>query len=167
MATASSHRAGTADTDAIRRQMAQIRRELHEDMQNVVAGAEAATDWRRYVKLHPWASVGVAFALGFLIVPRRRRSITETAEKAAEQTVSRVQEAIAAPPPPRKKEKRSGLVGMLFGMAMPVAVRAAQSYAAHFVEQWIAQQQGGPAEPEPAAGTPDRSGRPGPPPGRP
>lgn len=167
MATASSPspRADTDDVDNIRRQMAQIRRVLHEDMQNVVAGAEAVTDWRRYVRVYPWASVGLAFALGFWIVPRRRRSITEAAEKAAEATATRVTEA-AAPPKVEKKEKRSGLFGMLFGMLTPVAVRAAQNYASHFVEQWIAQQQGvmsgPPSVPEPPSGP----ARPGPAPGR-
>ena len=48
------------EVDEIRRQMAQIRRELHEDVQGVVAGAEAVADWRRYIRLYPWAAVGAA-----------------------------------------------------------------------------------------------------------
>jgi hypothetical protein len=164
VATASSPRTDADEVDNIRRQMAQIRRELHEDMQNVVAGAEAVTDWRRYVKLYPWACVGLAFTLGFLIVPRRRRSITEVAEKTAEKTATRVKEAVT-PPKVEKKEKRTGLFGMLFGMVAPVVVRAAQSYAANFVEQWVAQQQGAMAGPAPAEGPPSGPGRPGPAPG--
>ena len=165
MATATSN-----DVDEIRRRMAQIRRELHMDMQGVVAGAEAATDWRYYVRLYPWAALGVAFALGFLVVPRRR-SVTRAAEKAAEQAVSKVQEAVQAVQPVasqrvEKEKKKSGLIGVLLGMLVPVATRAMQSYAAQFVENWIAQQGVlGPAPesgPQPPPGPVGRGGgRPG------
>jgi hypothetical protein len=157
--------ATTNDVDEIRRRMAQIRRELHLDMQGVVAGAEAATDWRYYVRLYPWAALGAAFGLGFFVVPRRR-SVTRAAEKAAEQVVSRVQEVaqsakLETPRQVEKEKKRSGLIGALMGMVVPVAVRAAQSYAAQFVENWIAQQ--GVLGPAPAAGSPPPGpGGPGP-----
>ncbi|MEA2631568.1 MAG: hypothetical protein QOE66_1787, partial [Chloroflexota bacterium] len=65
----------TNEIEEIRRQMAQIRRELHEDVQEVVAGAEAVADWRRYIRMYPWAAVGIATATGYLIVPKRRRSV--------------------------------------------------------------------------------------------
>jgi hypothetical protein len=136
------------DVDEIRRRMAQIRRDLHIDMQGVVAGAEAATDWRYYVRLYPWAALGVACAAGYLVVPKRRRSVTKVAAKAAEEAVARVQDQVKRPliNVPRiettatAEKRKSGIVGALLGMAVPVAVRAAQSYAAHFVENWIAQQ---------------------------
>jgi hypothetical protein len=152
------------DVDRIRREMAQIRRELHEDMQGVVAGAEAVADWRRYVKLYPWASVAAAFAFGFWVVPKRRRSVTEAARKAAEETAEKVVGAVqtaqvkkvvpVSEATAEKKEKRAGLIGMAFGMLSPIVVRAAQSYAVSYVENWIAQQQqamGGPP-PGPGAG---------------
>jgi len=135
----------TNDVDEIRRQMAQIRRDLHLDMQGVVAGAEAAADWRHYVRLYPWASLGVVFAAGYLIVPKRR-SVTRAAEKAAEAAVAKTKGVRVQVPTfettktAEKEKKRSGLMGALFGMIVPVAMRAAQSYASHFVEKWIAEQ---------------------------
>jgi hypothetical protein len=154
VATATSN-----EVDEIRRRMAQIRKELHQDMQNVVAGAEAATDWRHYVRLYPWACLALAFGAGFMVVPRKRRSVSRTAEKAAEAAVAKVSQAVGERVPvetPRqvdKEKKRSGLLGATFGMLMPVAMRAAQSYAASFVENWIAQQaMGGPLPTAPGAG---------------
>ena len=67
MATASN------DIDSIRQQMAQIRHELHQDVRGVVVNAEAVTDWRRYYRMSPWASLAAAFAVGYLVVPKRRR----------------------------------------------------------------------------------------------
>ena len=62
--------------------MAQIRQRLHQDMQGVVAGAEAASDWKHYVRLYPWAALGVwPSPAGFLVIPRRRRSVSKTAEE--------------------------------------------------------------------------------------
>lgn len=132
------------DINAIRRHMAQIRRELHEDMQGMVAGAEAATDWRYYVRLYPWAALGAACAIGYLIVPKRR-SVTRAAEAAAEDVVDRVQDVVRSARGGRsetvkKEKKKAGIVGALFGMLLPVVTRAAQSYAAQYVESWIAQQ---------------------------
>jgi len=132
------------EIDDIRRQMAQIRRELHEDVQGVVAGAEAATDWRRYVRLYPWACVGAAFGLGFLIAPRRRRHGVDRIEHAVTLVPEKVREAVqgvvAETPTVRKKEEKAGLLGMLVGAVGPMVMRAARNYAMSFAENWIAQQ---------------------------
>lgn len=132
------------DIDAIRRHMAQIRRELHEDMQGMVAGAETATDWRYYVRLYPWAALGAACVVGFLIVPRRR-SVTRAAEAAAEGVADRVHDVVKTARAGRsqtvpQEKKKAGVVRALFGMALPVLTRAAQGYASQYLENWIAQQ---------------------------
>jgi hypothetical protein len=64
-----------------------------------------------------------------------------------------------------KKEKRSGLLGALFGMVVPVAIRAAQGYAAQYLENWIAQQgatspfaASGPQQPQGAQAKPGKPG---------
>jgi len=125
--------------------MAQIRQRLHQDMQGVVAGAEAASDWKHYVRLYPFAAVGLAWTVGFLIVPRKRRSVTKTAEKAAEAAVSKIVETVAAnpvtPPAPEPRKRRAGIIGSALGVITPVAIRAAQNYALNYVETLIAHQQ--------------------------
>ncbi len=125
--------------------MAKIRLELHEDVRGVVEGAEAATDWRRYIRNYPWASVGLALAVGYLIIPRRHRSTASTIQLAASEFARTLEPARARESEPeqeRPKEKKKGksLFGMAFGLVAPMAWRAAQGYAMQFAEQWLAQQ---------------------------
>lgn len=130
----------TEDVEEIRRRMAQIRRELHEDVREVVAGAEAATDWHRYIRNFPWIAVGVAAGLGYLIVPRRSRRVP--ADLATHADVAQVREAVVEGTKKEvKKTERKGLVAMGLALLGPVALRAVQSYAAQYLENWIALQQ--------------------------
>lgn len=124
--------------------MALIRHDIHQDVRNVVEGAEAAANWHRYVQGYPWAAVGAAFAIGFILVPRRHRQAAAPAIHVHPGEVARAVAAeipralpIAAPEPEKKKGK--GLVRMALGLAMPVVLRAAQGYALQFFEQWMAQ----------------------------
>ena len=133
----------TSEIEDIRRQMARIRRELHEDVRGVVESAEAVTDWTHYIRDYPWASVGLALAVGFFVVPRRRSKSAKPAE-VARAVVAQMQPGVqaveaAAPEPPKKKGR--GLIGAGLGLIAPIALRAAQNYATHFVGNWIAQQQ--------------------------
>lgn len=137
----------TNDIDDIRRGMARIRRDLHEDVRGVVASAEAVTDWKAYVRSYPWLAVGLAVAIGYFVVPRRRRApvianaielpaVVEAVQAAA---TNAVQAATPAPPP---EPKGKGIFGTIFGMITPIALRAAQGYATQFIGNWISQQQG-------------------------
>ena len=70
MATANS--TISAEISDIQRRMAQVRHEMHQEVQGAVKGARSLTDWRSLVRSHPWLSLGVAAAAGYLIVPKRR-----------------------------------------------------------------------------------------------
>ncbi len=133
----------TDDIDDIRRRMAKIRRELHEDVRDVVESAEAVTDWKHYIRDYPWASVGLAAAVGFFLVPKRRKSVkpAEVARAVVAQIQPTVEAVQAAAPPPEPRKKGRGLIGAGLGLIAPIALRAAQNYATHFVTNWIAQQQ--------------------------
>lgn len=117
--------------------MAQIRRDLHEDVKGVVQGAEAATDWRRFIRNYPWACMGTALAVGYLVVPRKHRPASTTIHVAAPEIARAVAPVEAPEPSPAKKGK--GLLGTVFGLVAPVAFRAAQGYALQFAEQWMTQ----------------------------
>jgi len=129
------------EIDEIRREMAQIRMDLHKEMQGVVVNAEAATDWRQYVHRYPFASLALAASVGFLIVPRRRRSIRATAEAAATATAEKFhQELVESPPPRRKAGWGSTILGSTIGLLGSMALRGAQNYASYYLENLIAQQ---------------------------
>jgi hypothetical protein len=133
----------TNEIEEIRKGMARIRRELHEDVRGVVESAEAVTDWKHYIRDYPWASIAAAAAIGFVIVPRRRRTVkpAEVAQAVAAQIQPAVQAAQAAAPAPEPKKKGRGLIGAGLGLLAPIAMRAVQNYATHFVSNWIAGQQ--------------------------
>ena len=134
MATAKS---SPAEITEIQRRMAQIRRELHEEVREAVKGAQSLTDWRSQVRNHPWLALGAAAAVGYLIVPRRQRPAP---------AIVAVPRAAAVPPAiaaAARKKKRWGLIGSAFGLLAPIAVRAAQNYAIQYLEQWIAAQPAG------------------------
>jgi len=157
------------EVDDIRRQMAEIRRVLHEDVQGVVATAEAATDWRRYLTAYPWVSLGAAFAVGYFIVPRGHPTVATAAELSKVQAVvrdTRDQVVEAAKGESQGKSRRKkGLIAAGLGMVAPLVVKAAQSYALSYLEQWMLQQQQGAAHAGPPR-EPEGRPRPSPGPGR-
>jgi hypothetical protein len=131
MATAKST---PGDITEIQRRMAQIRRELHEDVQGALQGAQELTDWRSQVRNHPWMALGAAAVVGYMIVPRRQAppAIVTVAPAATLPAV--------AAAPEKTKKRRWGLIGSAIGMLAPIAVRAVQNYAIQYQEQWIASQ---------------------------
>jgi hypothetical protein len=122
------------ELEDIRKRMAQIRRDLHDDVRGVVEGAEAATDWRRFVRNYPWACMGAAVAVGYLIVPRKHHASATLQIAPAE-----IARAVAVEPSmPVEARKGKGLLGTMFGLVAPMAFKAAQGYALQFAEQWLA-----------------------------
>jgi hypothetical protein len=111
----------------------------------VVATAEAAADWKRYLTAYPWVTLGAGFAVGYLIVPRRKPKVT--GEVLADltklrETLESTRQAVAEPAlgvgEPRRKR---GLFGAAVGLVAPVALRAVQGYALKYLEHWMTQQQ--------------------------
>jgi hypothetical protein len=121
----------------IQRQMALIRLELHADVRGAVKAARSIVDWRSLVGSHPFLSLGVAAAAGYLMVPRLPR------EPPAGVYVSAPPPGAAAgdmPPDQTLKRQRShwALLGTTFGLLAPVVVRAVQNYALRQIENWLA-----------------------------
>ncbi len=63
--------------DEIRERMALIRLRIDEQSDEVVAQVNALSDWRSYVRRYPWASVGAAAVLGYVLVPSRAKPDAE------------------------------------------------------------------------------------------
>ena len=128
-----------SEVDEIRRYMAQIRHELHQDVQGVVKGAEATTDWRRYIRNYPWVAIGLAFGIGYLIVPKKQKPQLASLMNFLPTDQGRpvAYEAPRAPEPAKKKGK--GIFKTVLGLATPFLLRSAQGYALQYFEQFLAQ----------------------------
>ena len=74
---------GSNDIDEIYHRMAVIRRELHTNVRESVAGAEAVVDWGKYTWTYPWIALGAAAAVGYLVYTgSRQRVMTDSASLA-------------------------------------------------------------------------------------
>jgi hypothetical protein len=140
MATARS--TSTAEISDIQRRMAQVRHELHHEVQGAVKGAQSLKDWRSQVRNHPWLVLGTAVAVGYLIVPKRRREgpTIVAVSPAPPGTMPAVE------PETSPRESRWGILATAFGLVAPIAVRAAQNYAVQYLEQWLAPQRDEPVK---------------------
>ena len=121
------------EIDEIRRQMAQIRHDLHQDVSSVVSGVsdvvEEVTevmDWRSTLARHPYVLVGSAMLVGYLIVPRRKR-------KESDGTDVQVASLVSAPATRRKQGFRP--LTWAWDLAWPIAMQSLQSYAVIWIEQ--------------------------------
>jgi hypothetical protein len=128
----------STDISEIQRRMAQIRHDMHQEVQGAVKGAQVLADWRSLIRSHPWLSLSLASAAGYLIVPRRRSNyptIVSMGPPSPELLAASTTQVQAQQP------RRTGwsIVGTAFSLLAPVATRAAQNYALGHLEQWLSQ----------------------------
>lgn len=69
--------------DEIQRRMAQLREDLQCRARRLRENAATLTDWRYHVRRHPWVTVGVGAALGYLVIPKRRSTAQAVAAEAS------------------------------------------------------------------------------------
>jgi hypothetical protein len=126
------------DISDIQRQMAQIRNEMHQEVQGAVRTAQYLTDWQAVVKSHPWLSLTIASAIGYLFVPRRH-SPTPTIVAVNAPRPSMMPAALYEHPDSQPKKGHWKILGTAFGLLVPIGVRAAQNYALRHLEGWLSQ----------------------------
>lgn len=124
--------------------MAALRHELDHDVEHVAESARAMTDWTFYVRRFPWAAVGLAAAAGFLLVPRKKTTVTPTAEQLAALAENK---AFVAAATNQFKPPQSMLAGVAATLAA-MAARAALSYIGEQIRATAAS-----AKREPASST--------------
>ena len=73
------------EADEIRERMALIRQRIDEQSVEVVAQVSELSDWRSYVRRYPWISVGAAAALGYVLVPKKTKPVTEGSTRGTKQ----------------------------------------------------------------------------------
>jgi len=125
------------DVDEIRRQMAQIRHDMHYDVSHVVGDVEEAMDWRAALRKHPYLLVGAGMAVGYFLVPRRRREPARWVEQDSMQVRPFMERPAAPAKPPKSLARRAA--GWAAGMLWPLVSQSAQNYAAVWLENQIKQ----------------------------
>jgi hypothetical protein len=125
----------------ILRQMAAIRHELNENVEEVVQNAKELVDWRNFVRAHPWLTVSAAAAVGFLLVPRRWEGVRPDADALAE-LVRRDPLAVNWKPQPT----RAGIVGPFVNFLAGAALRSLMTAAGHYAVRMMSgvSREGGP-----------------------
>jgi hypothetical protein len=61
------------EADEIRERMALIRQRIDEQSDEVVAQVSELSDWRSYVRRHPWVSVVAVSLKNYVLVPSRAK----------------------------------------------------------------------------------------------
>lgn len=117
--------------EEIQRQMRQVRSELREDVQEIVANARVMADWHYYVQTYPWLCVGAAVAAGYLLVPSKVH-VVRPDRRELEDLIRQHQVAVKAEVKPRPS---TGILGSLFNMAAGAALQGAMALASHQVDQ--------------------------------
>jgi ElaB/YqjD/DUF883 family membrane-anchored ribosome-binding protein len=115
--------------EELRRQMRTIRREMGEDLEEIVGQAERLLDWRYYVRQHPWKLVGVAACLGCFVAWRlsKRTPIQAKPLQHAQILQGRPQQQAR---PQQLERTKSVLLGSLLGLGGDMLLRAALNYTA-------------------------------------
>jgi hypothetical protein len=103
--------------------MQDVRRDVGEDVRGIVETAKTLSDWRYYVKNHPWACVGAALAAGFVLAPRGRHKAPPDMQELA--ALLKKYNVPVAPP----RAGNQGLARTLVGLAAPIVMRTVMTAA--------------------------------------
>lgn len=126
------------------RQMAQIRRDFREDVHEIVETAHRYADWKYHVRSHPWVFLGVAAAVGYLIVPPRleiRSPDYKTLKKLAEKNHL----VVEANPQPTA---RSGFLGSAMSFVGNLLIRQSLALAGQKLGELFAEPQSDSSSPD-------------------
>lgn len=142
------------EVEDIRAEMAQIRCDLNEDVEDLVEHAREMADWRYYVRSYPLASAAAAAALGYLVVPKKPQIISPDPKTLAQ--LARKNQLVVVDRP--KAEKRRTLSGSLFNLVASLAMRGLMAYvgqqAGKVMGQQAAQETEQASRPVPPSGMP-------------
>jgi hypothetical protein len=109
--------------EEIVKRMQHVRRDVGDDVKGIVETARTLSDWRYHVKHHPWLCVGLALALGFLVVPKRKR-IPSAEAKELISLLKKYNVGVTTPP-----ASAGGLLRTVISLAAPAVARTAMTIA--------------------------------------
>jgi len=104
--------------------MAELRRELIHDMQDVSRSAEAMTSPSYYIRKFPWATLALAAGVGYMLIPKKKQVVYPDMEALAE-LVRKNQVNFNAS---KATEESQGVVKTLAVMGLTWAAKAGMNY---------------------------------------
>jgi hypothetical protein len=110
--------------ERIQRRMHDLRGQLDDDVEEVVDSTKEFIDWRTYVRRYPWACVGVAVAIGYLVVPARVELESPDVDTLLE-LAKKNKLVVDANPSPQKRE---GFASAVVRSFLQAAGRSALTY---------------------------------------
>jgi hypothetical protein len=113
--------------DDIRRRMAELRNDLSCDVREVGRSARAMADPRYYMKRFPWASMAIAAAIGYLLIPKKKQVISPDPEMLAE-LVRKNQVKVDTS---KASKDSQGMLKSLLVMGLTWAAKTGTNYIAH------------------------------------
>ena len=123
------------DVEAIRCEMARIWRRHHDDIADVIAGADTVVGWGRNIRPYSWAILA-ATALYCMVT----HTLRKFAMKSASQVIVTDERMINEPQTTSvtRSATRPTWLGEAASLFTMVAIRAAQNCAACCLDDWIA-----------------------------
>jgi hypothetical protein len=126
------------EADLIRQKMRRIRHKMDDDVEGLVQNASKLMDYHYYLTNYPWATLGAAAIIGYLLVPSSSPKPQETKlhldPEQLEHIIERqgivVQTKNAA-------EKKQTVRSTIFGWLARTAVNAALAYGTVYVDQAV------------------------------
>ncbi len=121
----------SSEDDQIVQKMEAVRRELDDDVDEIVENARVMVDWRHYVRTYPWICLGAAVAVGYFIVPRPMQLIrpdTETVLRLAKKNRLLVM-------PESQSKQRVG--GTVLSFVTDAVIRSAVGYLGEKIGEMI------------------------------
>ena len=109
--------------EKICRRMAELRRELAYDMQDVSRSAKAMASPSFYIRKFPWATLAVAAGVGYMLIPKKKQ-VVQPDMKALAELVRKNQVNIST----TKAAETQGMVKSLAVMGLTWAAKAGMNY---------------------------------------
>jgi len=136
-----------SEVEQVRRQMARIRCELDENVEDVVVSAKQMTDWRFYVKAYPWATVALAFVAGYFVVPRRVEIVRPDADEIAK--LAKKNRIVVQDKTSAVQKADRGVGGAILNFVANMAMRTIMAYVGQQVGKIAGIQAAEPSPPGP------------------
>jgi hypothetical protein len=122
--------ASDESAEAIRRRMAELRRELTIDVRDVGESARELASPMYYIRHFPWASAAVAAGIGFLLVPKKKHVVQNVVKPDPEMLAELVRKEQVKIDANKVTEDRQSMLKGLVVMGLTWGLRTGLNYMA-------------------------------------